>query len=128
MQEWSEIVIEDELIEDTPEVVGSRFRTVTEERGKQMTFEGIVTGYEHPKRQAVHMSGQYFNIETEFQFEDLSGRTRVTQVADVRGKGFFKLILWVSGVFMKKSQCEAAQKELENLKRHCESRQPAATQ
>ncbi|MEL6106397.1 MAG: SRPBCC family protein [Planctomycetota bacterium] len=121
MPHWSDIVVEDELIEDVPGVVGSRFRTVTQEQGKQMIFEGKVTAYEHPRLQAVHMAGQYFDIDTEFRFEEISGRTRVTQFADVRGKGFFKVILWTTGWFMKKSQCEAAQNELENLKRFCET-------
>ncbi|MEO1524836.1 MAG: hypothetical protein AAFX06_05335 [Planctomycetota bacterium] len=95
---------------------------MTEERGKQMVFHGVVTAYELPRLQAIHMAGQYFDIDTEFQFEERDGHTRVTQFADVRGKGLFKLILWSTGWLMKKSQCEAAQKELENLKHFCEAR------
>ena len=128
MPDWSDIVVEDVLVEDVPGIVGSKYRTVTEEHGKQMVFDGIVTEFEHPRRQAVHMAGQYFDINTKFQFEDLSGRTRVTQFADVRGKGLFKVILWASGWLMRKSQCEAAQKELENLKQFCETRNAVVSQ
>lgn len=126
MTMWSEIVVEDELVEDLPGVVGSRFRTVTEERGKRMVFEGKVTAFEHARLQAVHMAGQYFDIDTEFRFEEVSGGTRVTQLADVRGKGLFRAILWTTGWLMKKSQCKAAQKELENLKRFCETKVAAS--
>ena len=41
--EWSIIVVEDEVIEQKPDGVGTTFRTVTEERGRRMEFDGIVT-------------------------------------------------------------------------------------
>ena len=40
------------------------------------------------------MYGKQFDIDVEYLFEDLSGRTRVTQRADVKGKGFFNAILF----------------------------------
>ncbi len=41
--EWSIIVVEDEVLNEKPGVVGTTFRTVTEERGKRMVFQGLVT-------------------------------------------------------------------------------------
>ena len=121
MPEWSLIVVEDEIIEPSPGVVGSTFRTVTEDKGNRMVFQGVVTQYDPPHVNAVHLSGDMFNIDTEFQFEDLGGRTKVTQFAKVTGKGAFKFILWCMGWLMKKSHCQATMRELESLKRYCES-------
>lgn len=121
--EWSLVVVEDEAIEQTPEGVGTTFRCVTEERGKRMTFEGVVTVHEPPTRHAVEMVGECFDIHARYAFESLGDgtRTRVTTDSDVYGKGFFKVIFALCGWMMKKSSCEAGRKELESLKKLCES-------
>ncbi|MDF1798451.1 MAG: hypothetical protein P1V81_04695 [Planctomycetota bacterium] len=125
--EWSLTCVEDQLLEEVDGGgVGTRFRIVTEDRGKRMDFEGVITRHEPPTLSESHMVGQYFDITALYLFEDLGGRTRVTQEAQVNGKGFMKLMILFMGLFMKKSSCEAMQKELESLKRHCEARIPAA--
>jgi len=125
--QWSLTCVEDEIIDEVNGGgVGTRFRMVTEDRGKRMEFEGIVTQHEPPNLSEAHMAGHYFDINALYVFEDLGGSTRVTQVATVNGKGFMRLMLMVMGVFMKKSSCDAMQKELASLKRHCEEKIPAA--
>ena len=47
--EWSSIVVEDEVIEEVAGGVGTRFRCVTEEHGKRMEFEGLVTVNDRPQ-------------------------------------------------------------------------------
>ena len=127
LPEWSLIVVADDVIEQTPEGVGTTFRTVTEDHGKRMEFQGVITRHEPPFVNAVRLTGTMFDIETEFTFEDLSGRTRVTQTADVTGKGFFKLFMFLFGWMMHKSHCKASEDELESLKRFCEGQLDAAT-
>lgn len=118
--DWSIIVVEDEVIDEKPGVVGTTFRTVTEERGKRMEFQGVVTRHEPPHVNAIRLTGSAFDIESEFSFEDLSGRTRVTQRTNVTGKGFFRLFMFIFGGLMKKSHCDAGEKELNSLKEFCE--------
>ncbi len=120
MPEWSTIVVKDEVIEESPDGVGTTFLTVTEENGRRMEFQGIVTRYEPPLVNAVEMTGTMFDLEVANTFEDLGGRTRVTQTSYVNGKGIFGLILKMFGWAMKNSSCKAAENELENLKRFCE--------
>jgi hypothetical protein len=119
--EWSIIVIEEEQLENTPDVVGSTFRTVTEDRGRRMVFQGVVTHYEAPTFSAVQLTGDAFDIEAEYTFEDLDGQTRVTQTSQAEGKGFFKLFMLLFGWMMNKSHCKQTQKELESLKAFCEA-------
>ena len=114
---WSIIVVEDEVIEEKPEVVGTTFRTITEENGHRMEFQGVVTWHDPPNASSAFLTGQQFNIEVEYAFEDLGGRTRVTQRSTVTGKGVIKLMFFFFGWMMKKSSCNAAEKELKNLKR-----------
>ncbi len=118
--EWSLTVIEDEVLEEKPEGVGTTFRVVTEEHGKQMVFQGVITRYEPPYLNAMHLTGKMFDIEAEYTFEDISERTRVTLISNVTGKGFFKVFLFLFGWMMNKSSCQATQKELESLKSFCE--------
>ncbi len=120
--EWSTIVVSDEVIEEKPEGVGSTFRVITEEQGSRMEFEGVVTRHEPPTAHAVLMIGSQFDIEAEYLFEDLGGRTRVTQSSSVRGKGLLKVIFFLFGWLMKKSSRTALEKELLNLKRLAEAR------
>jgi len=118
--EWSTIVVEDRIIHQTPEGVGTTFVTVTEDRGQRMEFQGVVTRYDPPHVSGIRLTGAMFDIETEFAFEDLLGRIRVTQRTHVVGKGFFKMCLAVFGWLMRRSQCRASHNELESLKRYCE--------
>lgn len=118
--EWSIIVAEDEVIDKKPNGVGTTFRTVTEERGKRMEFQGVVTKHDPPHVNAVRMTGDMFDIEAEYTFEDLSGRTRVTQKSVVTGKGLFGAFLKLFGWMMNKSSCKAQGNELQSLKKFCE--------
>ena len=120
MPDWSIIVVKDEALDDGPTQVGTRFRTVTEEHGKRMEFQGVVTKYEPPRLHTVELTGDSFDIEAEYTFEDLGGRTRMTQRSDVTGKGFFGLFLFLCGWMMKMSSCKAGENELNSLKRFCE--------
>lgn len=120
--EWSDVVVEDETLVETPDHVGTTFRSVTGDRGQKMVFEGVVTRWEAPFVSAVQMTGKSFDIDAAYMFEDLGGRTRVTQKSIVTGKGVFKWIFWLAGSVMSKGACEAARKEMENLKRFCEAR------
>lgn len=118
--EWSELVKEEHVINRTDDGVGTTFRTITEENGRKMEFDGVVTRYEPPHASAIRMTGGVFDIEAGYMFEDVQGRTRVTQIADVHGKGVFKVVLMLMGVFMKSASCKALDKELQGLKRFCE--------
>lgn len=118
--EWSIVVVEDEVLDEKPEGVGTTFRSVTEDRGKRMEFEGVVTRHDPPHASSIRMTGDLFDIEAEYTFEDLSGRTRVTQWSNVSGKGFFKAFLFLFGWMMKKSSCKALENEMDSLKRFCE--------
>jgi polyketide cyclase/dehydrase/lipid transport protein len=125
--EWSVIVVKDEVIDKKPEGVGTTFRVTTEERGRRMEFDGIVTRHEPPTVHAVLMKGKQFDIAAEYFFEDLGGRTRVTQRSKVHGKGLVKVVFFLVGWLMTRSSRKAVEQELSNLKRLIETRksQPA---
>ena len=122
ISDWSLTVIEDEVLNETPEKVGSTFRILTEERGRKMEMTGVVTRYEIDRLSEVHLVGPGFEIDALYEFEDLgNGTVRVTETARVHPKGLFKVMFFLFGWAMKRSNCEALQNELENLKEKLEA-------
>jgi hypothetical protein len=115
--EWSLTVVEDESIEEKPEGVGSTFRCVTEDHGRRMEFQGVVARHEPPNASAIHLTGPSFDIDAEYLFEDLGGKTQVTQRSSVAPKGLLKVFFFLFGWMRKKSACKAVENELNNLKR-----------
>lgn len=126
--DWSIIVVENEVLDEKPEGVGTTFRTVTEENGRRMEFEGVVTRHDPPHASAIRMTGKMFDMAVEYTFDDLAGRTRVTQTSNVTGKGFFKVLLGLFGWLMNKSSCKALDKELNSLKAYCEQHAGSAVE
>lgn len=120
--EWSDVVIEDEIIEETSDVVGTTFRSVTDTNGTRMEFQGIITTFDPPYQHCVHLTGKQFDVLVDYQFEALTPeRTRVTQSSQVIGKGFMKLLFLLIGKFAAKASQDAVHKELNGLKAFCES-------
>ncbi len=119
--EWSLTVVEDEVINTTPERVGSTFRCVTEDRGCRMEFAGEVVYWEPPHRSAVYLVGRQFDIAAAYDFEDLGdGRTRVSEDAVISPKGFTRVFFAVFGWLFRSSGCKAMENELLSLKRMLE--------
>jgi hypothetical protein len=120
--EWSRTVLEDIPIDTKPDGgVGSTFRCLTGEHGRQMEFQGTVTKHEPPLTHAVEMVGSHFDIDVLYVFEDLDRHTRVTQVSVVTPKGFFmKLMFKLMSPFTKKAGSAAAATELQRLKQYLE--------
>ena len=124
--EWSLTVVEDEVIHETPDRVGTTFRCVTQSHGKQMVFQGTVTRWEPPALSAIHLIGDTFDIEAMYLFESTPEGTRVTQQSVISPRGFTKVIFFLFGWMMGKATCNEVQKELDNLKRLLEEPAPAA--
>jgi hypothetical protein len=55
--EWSLTVVEDTVIEETPDRVGTTFKCVTESRGKRREFQGRVTRWKRPHVSAINLVG-----------------------------------------------------------------------
>lgn len=117
---WSDTV-EDETLVSGDGGVGSRYQIRTVERGTEMMFDSEVTRHEPPRLSEVSMQGDSFDLLVRYEFESLGAQqTRVTQVANINGHGFFRIMLMLVGWMGKAASCRAAEKELNKLKAHCE--------
>lgn len=122
---WSLTVVEDTVIEETSDRVGTTFKCVTESRGQHLEFQGEVTRWEHPHVSAINLVGDSFDIEAAYFFEATPDGTRVTQKAVISPKGLLRVPFFLFGWMMGKASCNEAQKELDNLKRVLEERDDA---
>lgn len=123
---WSIIVVEDEPIEETPEVIGSKFKTITEENGRRMEFIGTVLEHDPPHRSRVELTNKAFDLDVIYLFESTPTGTRVTQQSEAKPNGLLmKVMFGLMSRFMRKSSCEAQSNELNSLKAFCEGSAPA---
>ena len=119
--EWSKTVTRIEPLGAKEHGVGARSRVHTEDAGREMEFDCVVTVWDPPNASAVEMTGKQFDITAHYTFVDLGDRTEVTQRSTVRGKGAFRALFFLLGWLMKKQACRAQESELENLKRLLEA-------
>ena len=123
VSDWSETVVEETVVEETPDGVGSRFHMLTRDPGgKEMPFDGTVTLNEQPTAHTVVMIGEKFDIEASYTFDDLGGRTRVNMVSIVTPKSLgMKLMILLFGWLGKRSGCKALESEFACLKKKVEA-------
>lgn len=119
--QWSQYIVEHQVLEATADGVGTIFRCVVQQNGRRMEFLGAVTRHEPPHATAAYLRGPAFNVEGEYALDDLGSRTRVTQVSRLQGKGFMKVVFFLSGWAMKRVGNLTARSELDSLKRFCET-------
>ncbi|MBM81028.1 MAG: hypothetical protein CMJ78_10600 [Planctomycetaceae bacterium] len=121
--EWSNVVVEDKLINDVNNGdVGTTFLSVTEDNGRRMEFQGEVIEHDPPHSSAIYMKGDMFNIDCQYQFEEVDGGTRVSQQSSVTPNGLItKLMFAIMGPFIARRGCDALEREFASLKEFCET-------
>jgi uncharacterized protein YndB with AHSA1/START domain len=112
LKQWVPNLVEDEPLIETPERVGSCFRQVFVEKGREMEMEGEITAYVPNERMRVMMTGAMFNLDVDYKLRALSEtRTEVMQDTEIAFKGVLKLmtpIMWLTSKLSSKDpQAEA---------------------
>lgn len=115
-RQWLPNLVEDENIHETENKVGSTWRQVYEENGRRMEMFGITTVYEPNKRMCCVIKGSMFDLDVDYQLENLGNSTRLTQCSQVTMKGFFKLLGLLIAPMMKKAQTKQAEDCFRTLK------------
>ena len=96
-------LVDEGLIEETPDKVGTTFWHEYEENGRKMKMTGVVTEYERPTRSAVELDGPMFSLGVLYEYEALGpDRMRLTQHSNGTFKHVFKLLGLLMGKKMKR--------------------------
>ena len=92
LKQWVPNLAVDEIISDTPEKIGSRFRQVFVENGREMEMTGEITAFVENEQMRVNMAGKMFNLDVEYILTAVSdAQTDVTQNTQIQFKGLMKI-------------------------------------
>lgn len=117
---WQMSVGKTEIIQKTPDWIGTTFRETVEENGRGVEMQGVVTDYRENRKLAMHLSSKFHMVDVEWQLEEIKKHTRLDMSADIRFKSFLKLLSLLLWPAFKKNALAQSRKELERLKELCE--------
>jgi len=118
--QWMTSVSKTEIIQETPNRVGTTFRETIEEDGRGTEMRGVITDFVPNERLAFHLEGDFNTVEVCFTLEEKAGITQLTQRADVRFKGLLKIMSLFFGSAFKRKIMSQTQSEFARLKELCE--------
>lgn len=126
--QWVPNIVEDEVLVDTPEKVGSKFKQVFLERGKQMEMVGEITAYTENERMRVYMIGDMFDLDVDYILKSPApDQTELTQNTAITFKGFMKLFTPLFALMGKISKNDPQQDAHNKLKALAEAEFQART-
>ena len=120
---WQTNVLKTEILEKTPNWIGTTFRETIEESGSGVEMQGVVTDYRENQLLAMHMSGKYNVVDVEWNIKDMGEFTRLTMNSNIQFKSFmriFSVILWPA---FKRNILRQLDREYTKLRELCEQDQ-----
>ena len=92
LRQWVPNIIEDEVLIDTPDKVGSKFRQVYLENGKKMEMIGEIKEYTQDKSMRVDILGDMFDLDVAYTVTETGhAQSELTQNTHIKFKGILKL-------------------------------------
>lgn len=112
LRKWVPNLVEDEPLVETPERVGSKFRQVFLENGREMEMIGEITEFTENERLRVDITGKMFDLDVDYILTPVGdAQTELRQESKIRFKGLmvvFAPVMWVmSKVSSKNPQADA---------------------
>ena len=117
---WQTNVSKTEILQETPNMIGTTFRETIEENGRGVEMSGIVTDYRENQSLAMHLSGKYNVVDVEWRIEEIGEHTRLTVYSNIRFRSFIKILSILMRPVFKKRITAQLQIEFAKLKELCE--------
>jgi uncharacterized membrane protein len=86
MAKWMDNFKGIENISGEKNQIGSKWKLVYDENGKDLVMTETVTAFEQDKLFAFDMEDEYFKMHIEIRFEEKDGKTIITQIDKGEGK------------------------------------------
>jgi len=119
-KQWMTSVTRGEILQKTPNKVGTTFREYIEEDGRGIEMEGVITEFVSNEKFAVHLESKLNTLDVCFILEGKGPLTQLTQNFDLRFKGKMKVLSMFMRLSIKKKIKSQAQREFARLKELCE--------
>lgn len=108
MRKWMDNFKRIENISGNQNQVGSKWKLVYDENGRDLVMTETVTAFEQDKLFAFDMEDEYYKMHIEIRFEEKDGKTIITQVDKGEGKNIparsFVAIMGSLGLMQKQQQ------------------------
>jgi hypothetical protein len=89
---WQTNVSKTEILQKTPNWIGTTFRETIEENGQGTEMEGVVTDYIENRALAMHLSGKYNVVDVEWRLEGKGEHTSLIVNSNIRFKSFVRIL------------------------------------
>ncbi|MCG3166178.1 MAG: hypothetical protein POELPBGB_01954 [Bacteroidia bacterium] len=86
MRKWMDNFKRIENISGAENEVGSKWKLVYDENGRDLVMTETITAFEQDKLFAFNMEDEYFKMDIEIRFEEKDGKTIITQTDKGEGK------------------------------------------
>ena len=122
MKQWLPNLVEDTPLTETPDKIGSRFKQVYHERGKDMEMIGEVTEYSENERMRAFITADMFDLDVDYHLKALSSaHTELTQYTEIKFKGLIKIMSPLMLLMSKFSSKDPTAEAHATLKALCEA-------
>ncbi|HUW16126.1 MAG TPA: SRPBCC family protein [Actinomycetes bacterium] len=118
---WQIGVLDCEITEATPEVIGTRFRQTVGDESRHVELTGEVTDFQADELIEFVVTGRGLVIRTRYFLSAVGQSTRLEVASDVRLGGWVSVLL---APFVRGKSVKHLRAELERLGEACEGRLP----
>ncbi len=114
---WQKNVKGGEILTSNPDIVGTTFKEVIEEDGKNLEMFGTITKYEKERVIGFHIESRIHRFDVSYNLEDRGHSTGFTIEADIRWKFPVNIIF----LFIRRKIENKFWKQLESEVKHLKS-------
>jgi uncharacterized protein YndB with AHSA1/START domain len=118
---WMTSVSKTEILHQTADMVGTRFREVLGGDGGEMEMLGVITGYVPDKSISFHLDSRVNIVDVEYCLEETDAGVRVVEDATVRWKFPLNVLSFLMGRKMRAGIMSQIEAEFQALKVICEN-------
>jgi uncharacterized protein YndB with AHSA1/START domain len=119
--QWQGDVEGGEIIESTPEVVGTTFTETVAEGGSRLVMRGTITEHEPNRVMGFHLESSLHAFDVRYALEGTGESTRMSMQTAISWKFPMTILSLVIGKKMEESLRGKMDDELRELKRLCEA-------
>jgi uncharacterized protein YndB with AHSA1/START domain len=117
---WQPDVKEDEILYQSPDVVGTRFREVLDQGGGDLHMTGEITGYEQDRSVTFHIESRVHDFDVQYSVQGEGGRCLFRMESTIRWKFPMNLLALVFGRRIRQGVLDQTRSEFATLKQLCE--------
>lgn len=123
---WQKGVKSGEIINETPEKIGTTFKEEIEEKGKSLVMFGEITNYKQNELISFHLESKIHSVNVIYSVAADSNESTVKAESTIRWKFPMNIICIFIGFKIKRNILLQTKSEFAELKRLCETKQDAS--